>query len=54
MALALALISMGFLGGCSEARLMIHAAKKISGHDGVGGAYKVGSGSKIKGVWGYP
>ncbi len=54
MALALALISMGFLGGCSEARLMIHAAKKISGHDGEGGAYKVGNPYKINGVWYYP
>ena len=55
-ALVLALISVGILGGCSEARLMIHAAKKISAQGEVtdNGAYKIGNPYKINGLWYYP
>jgi rare lipoprotein A len=55
-ALVLALFSVGILGGCSEARLMIHAAKKISAQGEVTdkGAYKIGNPYKINGLWYYP
>lgn len=54
--MVLALISVGILGGCSEARLMIHAAKKISaqGEATDNGAYKIGNPYKINGLWYYP
>lgn len=45
-----------FLAGCSEARLGIHAAKKLahSGEERSGGYYKVGNPYKINGKWYYP
>lgn len=44
------------LSACSETRLLIHAAKRISGPDDAraGGAYKVGNPYQIYGVWYYP
>jgi rare lipoprotein A len=44
------------LSACSETRLLIHAAKRISSPDDAraGGAYKVGNPYQIYGVWYYP
>ncbi|TAN56063.1 MAG: septal ring lytic transglycosylase RlpA family protein [Rhodospirillales bacterium] len=42
------------LGGCSEARLAVHATKTLSDPQALPGTYKVGNPYQINGIWYYP